>query len=114
MPRERALRSSTEPTVAVVIPAYNEAGKVGRVVDKIPKDGRFEAIVVDDGSSDETADEARAHGAAVVLGWDAQRGAGAAIRAGWYCGIERGRPYLALVGGDDPHEPPSSSRQEKL
>ena len=52
-----------EPLVAVVIPALNEAGKIGRVLDKIPPDGRFEAIVVDDGSTDGTGDEARASGA---------------------------------------------------
>src|SRR5664280_632250 len=46
-----------EPLVAVVIPALNEAGKIGRVLDKIPRDGRFEAIVVDDGSTDGTGDE---------------------------------------------------------
>jgi glycosyltransferase involved in cell wall biosynthesis len=94
-----------EPLVAVVIPAHDEAGKVGRVLDKLPRDGRFEAIVVDDGSSDGTAAEARARGADVVLSWPTRRGVGAAIRAGWACGIERGRPYLALVGGDDQHEP---------
>ena len=91
--------------MAVVIPAYEEAGRIGRVLSKIPRDGRFEAIVVDDGSTDATADEARAHGAAVVLRWEVNRGAGAAIRAGWECGVARGRPYLALVGGDDQHEP---------
>ena len=53
-----------EPLVAVIIPALNEAGKIGRVLDKLPRDGRFEAIVVDDGSTDGTGDEARAHGAA--------------------------------------------------
>ena len=54
---------NAEPLVAVVIPALNEAGKIGRVLDKLPRDGRFEAIVVDDGSTDGTGDEARAHGA---------------------------------------------------
>lgn len=103
MPAARA--EVAEPLVAVVIPAHDEAGKIGRVLDKLPRDGRFEAIVVDDGSSDGTADEARAHGAAVVLSWHAQRGAGAAIRAGWRHGIERDRPFLALIGGDDQHEP---------
>ena len=44
----------------------NEAGKIRRVLDK-PKDGRFEAIVVDDGSTDGTGDQARADGAAVVI-----------------------------------------------
>jgi len=96
---------SVEPIVAVVIPALNEAGKIGRVLDKMPRDGRFEAIVVDDGSTDGTGDEARAHGAAVVLRHEVRGGVGAAIRDGWKCGIERGRPWLALVSGDDQHEP---------
>lgn len=94
-----------EPIVAVVIPALNEAGKIGRVLDKLPKDGRFEAIVVDDGSTDGTGDEARAHGAAVVVRHEARCGVGAAIRDGWRVGLERKRPFLALVSGDDQHEP---------
>ncbi len=95
----------TQPLVAVVIPALNEAGKIGRVLDKLPRDGRFEAIVVDDGSSDGTGDEARAHGAAVVLRHEQRRGVGAAIRTGFECGVVRGRPWLALLSGDDQHEP---------
>lgn len=91
--------------MAVVIPALNEAGKIGRVLDKFPVDSRFEAIVVDDGSTDGTGDEARAHGAAVVIRHDVRRGVGAAIRDGWLCGIDRKRPYLALLSGDDQHEP---------
>jgi dolichol-phosphate mannosyltransferase len=94
-----------QPVVAVIIPALNEAGKIGRVLDKFPRDPRFEAIVVDDGSTDGTADEARAHGAAAVIRRDIRGGVGAAIRDGWLCGVERGRPYLALLSGDDQHEP---------
>jgi dolichol-phosphate mannosyltransferase len=97
--------SRPEPVVAIVIPALNEAGKIGRVLDKIPDDGRFEAIVVDDGSTDTTGDEARAHGAAVVLRHDHRRGVGAAIRTGFVCARQRGRPWLAVLSGDDQHEP---------
>lgn len=93
------------PLVAVVIPALNEAGKIGRVLDKLPRDGRFEAIVVDDGSDDGTGDEARAHGAAVVIRHAVRGGVGAAIRDGFACAQERGRPYIALISGDDQHEP---------
>jgi len=96
---------TAEPLVAVIIPALNEAGKIGRVLDKLPRDGRFEAIVVDDGSTDGTGDEARAHGAAVVLRHEVRGGVGAAIRDGWQVGLQRGRPYLALLSGDDQHEP---------
>jgi dolichol-phosphate mannosyltransferase len=101
----RVRTESPEPIVAVVIPALNEAGKIGRVLDKLPRDGRFEAIVVDDGSSDGTGAEARAHGAAVVLRHEVRGGVGAAIRDGWEEGLRRGRPYLALLSGDDQHEP---------
>ena len=97
--------SAAPPLVAVVIPALNEAGKIGRVLDKMPRDGRFEAIVVDDGSTDGTGDEARAHGAAVVVRHDQRQGVGAAIRDGWKEGVARGRPYLALLSGDDQHVP---------
>jgi dolichol-phosphate mannosyltransferase len=96
--------------VAVVIPALNEAGKIGRVLDKLPKDGRFEAIVVDDGSNDGTGDEARAHGATLVIRHERRCGVGAAIRTGWLAGLDRGRPFLALVSGDDQHEPAELTR----
>lgn len=98
-------RDGAEPLVAVAIPALNEAGKIGRVLDKMPCDPRFEAIVVDDGSSDGTGEEAREHGAAVVLRHETRQGVGAAIRDGWKCGIARGRPWLALLSGDNQHEP---------
>ena len=91
--------------VAVIIPALNEAGKIGRVLDKFPRDGRFEAIIVDDGSSDGTGDEARAHGASTVIRHEVRRGVGAAIQSGWSVALERGFPYLALLSGDDQHEP---------
>ena len=96
---------SPQPIVAVVIPALNEAGKIGRVLDKFPRDARFEAIVVDDGSDDGTGDEARAHGAAVVIRHEIRGGVGAAIRDGWKCAIQRERPYVALLSGDDQHDP---------
>jgi dolichol-phosphate mannosyltransferase len=94
-----------EPIVAVVIPALNEAEWITSVLDHLPADPRFEAIVVDDGSDDGTGDLARAHGgAAVVLASPRNQGVGAAVRAGWRCGMERGRPLLALIGGDHQHE----------
>lgn len=96
--------AESAPLVAVVIPALNESGKIGRVLSKLPRDGRFEAIVVDDGSSDGTGEEARALGA-VVVRHDRRQGVGASIRDGWHLGVERGRPYLALVSGDDQHDP---------
>ena len=54
---ESAASALAGPLVAVVIPALNEEGKIGRVLDKFPRDGRFEAIVVDDGSTDGTGED---------------------------------------------------------
>jgi dolichol-phosphate mannosyltransferase len=96
---------TAEPLVAVVIAALNEAGKIGRVLDRLPSDGRFEAIVVDDGSTDATGDEARSHAAAVVLRHEVRRGKGVALLDGWEEALRRRRPYLAIVDADDQHEP---------
>ena len=96
---------TADPIVAVVIPALNEAGKIGRVLDAFPRDPRFEAIVIDDGSTDGTGDEARAHGAGVVIRHETPGGVGAAIRDGWAWALEHDRPYVALLAGDDQHVP---------
>jgi dolichol-phosphate mannosyltransferase len=104
-PGAAVLNGAGEPLVAVIMAALNETGKIGRVLDKWPADRRFESIVIDDGSTDGTGDEARAHGAAVVLRHEQRRGVGAAIRTGLACARERGRPYAAFLAGDDQHEP---------
>jgi glycosyltransferase involved in cell wall biosynthesis len=53
-------------SVAVIIPALNEAQAIGLVLDEIPRGEIAELIVVDNGSSDGTAEVARRHGATVV------------------------------------------------
>ncbi|HEY9506544.1 MAG TPA: glycosyltransferase family A protein, partial [Gemmatimonadales bacterium] len=63
--------SSPDPSlVSVVIPARNEAGRIGALVVAVlaqdPRGRRIEVIVVDDGSTDGTVAEARAAGARVL------------------------------------------------
>jgi glycosyltransferase involved in cell wall biosynthesis len=50
----------------VIIPAFNEAGAVGHVLEAIPKGLAKEVIVVDNNSSDQTAQVAEAHGAVLL------------------------------------------------
>lgn len=65
--------------VSVIIPALNEAESIGFTVGEMPWSRIDECIVVDNGSTDGTADVARAAGARVVT---APRGYGSACMAG--------------------------------
>jgi dolichol-phosphate mannosyltransferase len=87
-----------------VIPALNEQGKVGRLVERFPKDAVEQVVVVDDGSSDATAAEARAAGAHVIS-HDKRRGVGAAIRTGIDHALEHGFDVVVVMGGDDQDDP---------
>lgn len=94
-------------SVAAVLPLYDEAGAVGRVVRSFPEDV-LEVIVVDDGSDDGGANEARAAGARVIpLG--ARRGIGVAIRTGLLAARAAGHSAVVVMaanGKDDPRETP--------
>src|SRR5687767_8347975 len=76
---------SSEPQISVVIPCLNEEEAVGKVVDRafegIRKSGRTgEVVVVDNGSTDASAEVAAAHGARVVT--EPRRGYGNAYLTG--------------------------------
>jgi hypothetical protein len=66
--------------IGVVIPALNEESSIGHVLDDMPRGLAAEAVVVDNGSTDRTAEVAREHGARVVV--ERERGYGAACLAG--------------------------------
>ena len=91
--------------VAAVVPAYNESGKIGDVVRKVPRHHAGAVFVVDDASSDGTSDEARAAGAERVIRHERNRGVGAAIRTGLYAARAEGFRVATILSGDDQHEP---------
>ena len=92
--------------LVVVIPAYNEEGKIGRVVSKIKmlENGDInEVLVVNDFSRDNTELEAKQVGAKVIT-HDHNKGAGAAIRTGIDYALENKFDIIVVMGGDDQDE----------
>jgi dolichol-phosphate mannosyltransferase len=96
--------------ISVVIPAFNEEGNIGRLIKEtvytVPEDMLGEIIVVDDGSTDHTADEVRQHmniGTALRLVRHAENaGQSASLRSG----IEAARfPIIATMDGDGQNDP---------
>jgi dolichol-phosphate mannosyltransferase len=89
----------------VVVPAFNEQGKIGDVVRKVSRAHVACVIVVDDCSRDRTSDEAREAGAERVIRHEVNRGVGAGIRTGLLAAKEMGFEFAAILSGDDQHEP---------
>jgi glycosyltransferase involved in cell wall biosynthesis len=93
--------------VSVVIPAMNEADAIGGVVAELLAAAPWhEVIVIDDGSSDETAVLAEQAGA-VVIRHPYNKGNGAAVKSG----IRRATgEYVLIVDGDGQHQPADAQR----
>jgi len=91
-----------DPTVSVVIPAYNEAQNIGEIVSRIRnRYPDFEVIVEDDGSTDGTAQIAASAGATVYR-HPYNIGNGAAVKTGIR---KAGGETLVLMDGDGQHDP---------
>jgi len=93
-------------TVAVVVPAHDEEALIGTTLGGIPA---FvdRIVVVDDGSSDATADRARTFGDARVdvVVHERNRGVGAAIVTGYRRALEHGADVVCVMAGDNQMDP---------
>jgi glycosyltransferase involved in cell wall biosynthesis len=109
-------------TVAAVIPAYNESGFVGDVIDGLPA-FLDRAYVVDDGSTDDTWAEIDRHAKerntvhdgqyedlVVPIRHEANRGVGGAIKTGYQRAREEEIDLTVVLGGDDQMDPGELTR----
>ncbi|MCF7957216.1 MAG: glycosyltransferase [Phycisphaerae bacterium] len=87
-------------TVSVVIPAYNIADYIGRAIDSVLTQSRpaEEILVVDDGSTDNTAEAIKRYGARVTYIYQENRGLSGARNAGIQAAIG---DWVAFLDGDD-------------
>jgi glycosyltransferase involved in cell wall biosynthesis len=97
--------NQNEDRVLVIIPAYNEGKKIGKVVSSIFEvASAFDILVVNDGSRDDTASEAAAAGA-IVLTHPINMGYGVTIQTGYKYARENDYDYLIQIDGDGQHDP---------
>ncbi|MGZ3587421.1 MAG: glycosyltransferase family 2 protein [Candidatus Limnocylindrales bacterium] len=90
------------PRILAVIPAHDEGPRIAAVVRGAALD--LPVLVVDDGSSDDTAARAGAAGA-TVLTQVPNRGKGEALRAGFRRALEGGYEAVLTLDGDGQHDP---------
>lgn len=91
--------------ILVIIPAFNEEGAVGKVVDEVRTHlSHMDVLVVNDGSSDRTSEKAGASGA-IVLNLPFNLGIGGAMQSGYKYAHEKGYEIAIQVDGDGQHDP---------
>ena len=96
-------RALVESRIVAAIPAYNEAATIGSVVLKA-RQFASEVVVIDDGSTDDTANTAALAGAQVIR-HHVNRGYGAAIRTCLGHARDNGADILVILDGDGRHRP---------
>src|SRR4051812_29076807 len=98
--------------ILLFFPAHDEAAAIGAVVARVPAAVQrmpVRCLVVDDGSTDDTAAVA-ADAGAEVLSLGTNRGLGAAVRAGLAAGVATGAAAVVFCDGDGEYDPAELER----
>ncbi len=89
----------------VIMPALNEGRRIERVIERLRHAAPdADALVIDDGSQDDTATRARTAGARVIV-HPFNLGYGAALQTGYKEALRQGRPYVVQMDADGQHDP---------
>ena len=88
--------------LVVMIPAFNEEATIGSVIREIPRDccDQVEVLVINDGSTDNTVEEAQNAGADRIVNFKKNRGLAPAFRAGLETALEMGADIIVNTDGD--------------
>ena len=93
----------TRQRLVAIVPAWNESGAIGKVVDEIRAyDPAIDVVVIDDCSTDDTAEVAEAHGA-TVLRLPLNVGIGGAVQTGFRYALAHGYQVAVRLDGDGQH-----------
>lgn len=95
---------NTTKRTFIVIPAYNEGTVIASVIQDVQKEGWKDILVVDDGSTDSTYQEAKKAGA-IVLRHTLNRGKGAAVKTGFDAAKKLHADAIVTIDADGQHEP---------
>ena len=102
------MKEITTKHITALIPCYNEAQGIASVIESFPTQRlslygyKVSILVIDNNSTDNTADVARAHGTAVV--YESKKGKGNAMRRGFEA-ISSTTDYVVMLDGDNTYRP---------
>lgn len=93
--------------ILIIIPCYNEEASLPSLLSELSRvaNGRYDYLVVNDGSSDRSSDVAKKHGA-IVLDLPINVGIGGAMQTGFLYARDNNYDIAIQVDGDGQHPPP--------
>ena len=103
--KPRKLDTAEAERTVLIIPAYNEEGAIGALLDEVSQHvPGIDVIVINDGSTDGTASIARAKGVK-VLDLPCNLGVGGAVQTGFRHAFDKGYRFVVRIDGDGQHPP---------
>ena len=99
----KKIKKTIDVQILAIIPCYNEETTVGSIVLKT-KHYVDKILVIDDGSTDDTAKIAKDAGA-IVISHETNRGKGDAIKTGFRYALDHDFDYVVTIDGDGQHNP---------
>jgi glycosyltransferase involved in cell wall biosynthesis len=94
----------SDKKILAIVPAFNESGNIKRTIEDIRKNaGDVDILVIDDGSSDTTAEEARRAGG-MVVSLPFNLGIGAAVQTGFQYAQKHRYDIAVQIDGDGQHD----------